>query len=122
MECGVIHNDNTAVGQFRQQLPLDPCAEDIRIDAAVNRTHSEQLRSSQRSGSVYTALRPPVALSPATPAYGSITVDSRHIKGKTAFIDIDAVNIRLSVSCYFVNKDTARFFIRLRMKKSFFYG
>jgi hypothetical protein len=122
MERSVVHDDHVVFRKFRQQILSDPRTENIRIDAAVKKTQCQQPVSVQRADSIRAASGPPVVYPGAPFTDRRVTVGSRHIVSETAFIDINQREARVLMRTDFIRENTALFYIRLRMRKSFFYG
>ncbi|CAK8718670.1 hypothetical protein LDFHOB_08065 [Candidatus Electronema aureum] len=69
MKRGIVHDDNSSVWQRRQKLLPDPCLKNIRIDAAVKQSRSQQPVPGQGTDCVRLLFRLPVMLSETSRAF-----------------------------------------------------
>ncbi len=93
-----------------------------RNDGPVEQSHGQQVVSGQSACSICTSFSPPIMYPGTSFTCGRISAGSGHIMSETAFININQGGARFLIRTDFIRENTAFFFIRLRVRKSFFYG
>jgi hypothetical protein len=120
MKRGVVHDNNSSVWQRRQKCLPDPCLKNIRIDAAVKQSRSQQPVPGQCADNISPPLRHPVMFPETSRPFRRIAEKSGHLLGKTAFIDINQRNVHQLIDADLFFEELAGFLISLWMGKSFF--
>lgn len=122
VKCGVVHHNHGRKWQLRQQVLHSPSMEGIGIHICLKQPNSQKNLSDQSPYDVGSALGVPIANTVTTRPFAGVSMCSRHILRKAAFVNIDNFSPRRFMRCNLLLKDTPFFVVRLRMAQRFFYS
>lgn len=120
VEGSIVHHDDAAGREFRQQGLRRPGVKDISIDTGVEQSHGQQEFFDQGADDIRAAFGMPIPYAVTSLTLWSIAMRTRHIVGETALVDINDDTALLLISLDFFLEDTPCVVVGLGMTQRFF--